>query len=154
MIFKIINMSDPYTMESDDFEVACVANVFLGEGAYGLRQVNGGDNKMPILFFGADKWFVKTFGTEFELVLKRCLEEKKDCLIRTLNSVLIGSSSDRKIFYDDLSLIDDAQKQEEWRNRWHDQHRSSVNDIAAVAHRYASVLEKAAAKDDGSDQAE
>jgi len=153
MIFEIINPSDPYTMEADDFEVACVANVFLGEGAYGLRQIDGDDNKMPILLFGANKWFIETFGTEFELVLKRCLEEKKDYLVKTLNSVLIGNASDRKIFYDGLSLIDDAQKQQEWRNKWHNQHRSSVNDIAALAHHYASVLKETAAKD-GSDQAE
>jgi len=58
--FEIINPSDPYTIESDDFAAAAGACVLLGEGAYGLREVDG-EREMPIFLLAPlariDGWF-------------------------------------------------------------------------------------------------
>lgn len=125
MIFEIINPSDPYTLESDDLEIASVAVVVLGRGQYGMRQIDG-DKKfeMPIFLFGGeDEWFKENFGDNAEVVIGRCFEGKKEQLAAALDSVRIGGIEDRN-----------KSKEE------HDKVRSSMNNIGKVAWKYAENL--------------
>jgi len=69
MKFEIINPSDECYIEGDDFKTIAVATALLGEGAYGLRQVDG-DLEMPVLCFAGfgdpNTWFKKQFNETFE----------------------------------------------------------------------------------------
>jgi hypothetical protein len=66
MKFEIINPSDKAFIESDSFEMACLATCILSKGHYGLHEVKG-DKRMPVLMFGGtDKFFKDNFGKEFE----------------------------------------------------------------------------------------
>lgn len=137
MIFEIINPSDAYTMETDNFIAACVATCLLGNGAYALEEI-GGDKKMPVFLFGGhDIWFTEQFGKSFE----RCVDdvsasELADCL----DSVLIGKPQDRETYKRGLELIDDPAKREQWHFEWHDKRRSSMNNIGGRAWRLAERL--------------
>ncbi len=62
-VFEIINPSDPYTVETDEFAAACLATIALGYGHYGLKEIGGEGREMPIFLFGGhDAWFRKQFG--------------------------------------------------------------------------------------------
>jgi len=50
--FEIVNPSDPYTIETDDFAAACVATILLGVGKYALDEKGGEKRQMPLLFLG------------------------------------------------------------------------------------------------------
>lgn len=137
MLYEIINPSDQYTIESEDFKVACVATLLLGSGQWGLKQING-DAEMPLfLFGGVDEWFAAQFNQPFAEVVEAISHQQ---LGEVLDTVLIGGADERQVYNDGLALIDDPLKREEWRNRWHEQRRTSLNDIGARAYSIAESL--------------
>jgi len=91
MKWEIVNPSDYCTMEAESFAIACVANLFLGEGKYGLDPLGdtNKDYKMPILVFGGvDDFFNKEFGfKDFEAGMKELKETKMAEVIKALDSV-------------------------------------------------------------------
>lgn len=140
MIFDLINPSDPYTLETHDYEVACVSVVLLGEGKYSIKQVDG-DFEMPIFMFGGhDEWFHKTFGKTMEKTIQKVIQEKKTELIDCLQSVIVGSPKDRTLYLEALSLIDGEAQKQQWRDKWHDVHRGSMNNIGSRALKLASFV--------------
>jgi hypothetical protein len=148
VIFNIVNPSDKYTLETDDFETACIVAIFLGNGMYSLEQLDG-DLEMQFFFGDPSGWFQEVFGNSFEVSVKRCLTEKQTKLIEALDSVLIG---DRKMYYEGLALIDNEEKRKEWRMKWHDRNRSSMNDIGGRAWAIAEKLRRKLKPEEGEDQ--
>jgi hypothetical protein len=140
MLAEIINPSDAYTIEGE-WPVICTATLLLGEGHYPLQEV-GGDREMPIFLFGgkeaADEWMQSEFGK----TVAEMLDETKDRLPDALDSVLIGSASDRAIFNDAMSKIGDEAKRKEFADAWHDRKRTSMNDIGARAKSLAQRIRK------------
>lgn len=67
MKFEIINTSDQAFIESDTFRTACITITILGNGQYGLREVDG-NLKMPPLTF-APTWFETEFDIDFDTAL-------------------------------------------------------------------------------------
>ena len=134
--FEIINPSDRYTLLADDFQLACVVCILLGDGRYGLQEV-GGQRHMPIMFLGGgDEWAQATFGKSLTDLLEYGTKDKP-ALATCLESVLIG---DRATYNAALSKIDDPAKRAAWRDEWHDRHRSSLNDIGGFAYKWAENI--------------
>ena len=125
MIFEIINPSDPYTLECDDLEIASVTVCFLGQGQYGMHQIDGDKEfRMPIFLFGGEnEWFKENFGDNADVIIGRCFKDKKLQLADALDSVRIGGINSRGKSKDE-----------------HNENRSSVNDIGGVAWEYAKFL--------------
>lgn len=145
MLFEIINPSDTYTMESEDFMTACIAAVILGRGQYSLTQIDGdGGEKMPIFMFGGiEEWFQKRFGK----TPGECREEiEPEKIADVLDSVLIGVKADRSSYLKGLSLIDSPEKRKEWRDHWHEERRTSMNDIGGRAYKLAEAFRSSAIK--------
>lgn len=137
MIFEIINMSDAYTMESDEFHAACVAAIILGEGAYGLDEVDG-PLEMPIFLLGGhDKWFNEMFGMDVEKSLE--LMGKSEAVGLALKSVVIGSAAARRSFLKMRDMIE-PDKVDEFEAEWLDSRRSSMNNIGARAKELANLI--------------
>ena len=44
---------------------------------------------------------------------------------------MIGGPKEREMRYDALALIQGEEKKREWRDKWHDAYRGSVNNIGA-----------------------
>ncbi len=148
MLFEIINMSDSYTLKSDDVEAACMAVTYLGEGAYGLEEIDG-DFKMPIFLFGGYEEFFKiTFNHSFEESNKLYTGEKVDVMIDALKSIVIGSRSDRDIFESATSKITDEAERKKFIDEWNDKKRSSMNDIGGYAQKLVKRFEKKEVKSD------
>ncbi len=130
MIFEIINPSDVYTLKADDFETACLAAVGLGLGKYGLRQI-GGELEMPIFLFGGLEYLESWWQSQFKHSFKD--EAPGIAVADCLDTVLIGKAASRASYEKGLELIADPVKQAEWRDHWHEERRSSMNDIGARA---------------------
>ncbi|MEN6475934.1 MAG: hypothetical protein ABFD81_18110 [Syntrophaceae bacterium] len=140
MIFDLSNPSDPYTLESDDFEVACIAACLVGGGHYGISEI-GGEKGMPIFIFGGhDEWFVSTFGQTFKESLESISQNRRESLAECLESFLCGTPGDRNAYKKGLELIEGDERRKLWRDFWHDQRRGSMNDIGGLAWRWAEKV--------------
>lgn len=137
MLFDIINPSDPYTMKADSLLTAAVAICLLGEGKLAIKQLDGDANVPIFLFGGHDEWFTKNLGGTFQAVLNNVTDspELADCL----DSVLLGGQEERQQFEQELQLLEPEQR-DEYRNLWHDERKSSDNDIGRRAWRMAQHL--------------
>ena len=136
-LFEIINMSDPYSLKTDDWKSACIATMLLGGGAYGLEEYKG-ERVMPIfLFGGADAWVQEHFGCSVDKFVE---DMDRPAVIAALDSVLIGSPGERAEFEDILEAIDDPEKKKAIIEKRHDRKRSSMNDIGGRAEALAERL--------------
>lgn len=140
MIAEIINPSDPYTLETDNFLAAAVGIALVGNGKLGLSCENP-KLRTPILF-GWDQWF-KDQGIDD---LGKWLEAHSAEVADALDSVMIGNIGDRALFLDALEAIDDPVKREAFRAKQHDKKRSSMNDIGAACWKTAAALRKKSGK--------
>lgn len=139
-IWEIINPSDKYTFETDDHRLAAVVVCLLGEGRYGAEE-EGGARKVPLFLFGGhDAWFASQFQCDFAGAYAATEPTE---LISALNSVMIGGAVDRQAYYKGLELITDDANKTAWRDHWHDQRRSSMNDIGTRAYTMAKQMEAA-----------
>lgn len=141
MLYEIINPSDAYTMESDDFKVAAVANLLIGEGQYGLQPIDGDGPAMPLLFLGgAEEWIEKNVCPPKEL--GAFIDKNRLEIAKVLDSIIIGNERDRKLYFAGLEMAGTPEKKKAWRDKWHDEKRSSLNDIGSFAWRKAEQLRK------------
>ena len=133
MLWEVMNMSDRYTIESDDFESASLAVLLLGRGAYSLIPITQDAPEMPLFIFGgASDWFEKQFGRN----LDESLAANRTKIADALDSVLIGG---RERMLEIINTVPPDQRNEQ-RLKWHDIERSSLNDIGRRAWRMAARL--------------
>jgi hypothetical protein len=138
MIYEIVNIHDPYTIEGDNLEVICLCVLILGNGAYALRNTATGAVEMPIFFDDqAGGWFEKKFGHSIESALEDFLPET---LAGCMEGVVIGSVQLRRLYDSLMKNIPDEPTRVAIRSQWLDTHRSSVNDIGGRAAEHARAL--------------
>jgi len=146
MRYEVVNPSDPYTLEWENFKIACVVTLIVGNGRYALEPLKDGGQKMPIfLMGGAVEWFKEEFGEELDDVIDN---EKRD-IVDCLRSIVIGSSADRDIYNETMRQfiedsdwgVEESEAQTKWRKMWHDKKLSSMNDIGGRAWEIADKLE-------------
>ena len=142
-LYEISNHSDPYTIETDDVEAASALVLYLGTGNYSMCPADGGkDDGLPLFMFGTaddlDAWWSKRFGH----VLKTFahgpdfgprVAAAADCL-------MIGSPADRKRLGAILACISDPGGRAKALATWHEERRTSLNDIGGRAAKYAKSL--------------
>ena len=134
-IFEISNPSDKYTVEAEDWPVACVSCLIIGKGNYGLREIDG-DHKMPIfLLAGFDEWVE----AEFEMTAQEFVGsvDKMD-VAACLNSIVVG---DRAAYMKGLGDKTGEEADAFW-EVWDDLHRSSLNNMGGYARNYAANIIK------------
>lgn len=141
MLYEIINMSDPYTIEADSLDAAFVACLFLGRGQYAFEPITEGAEPIPMFMFGGtEEWCEKHFKESLEAVITRMTTIQSFDLVKCLESCLIGKAVDRETYNAGLQLIDDPKKRETWREKWLEDRRSSMNNIGARAFKMARNL--------------
>lgn len=140
MLFEIVNPSDTYTIKSDDLELAAIACCLLGQGQYALDGIDCQESVPMFLFGGEEEWFTEKFGSDFTTSLTRVLETRSTELADCMDSVIIGGSANRQSYEKGLELIDDPDKKAKWRDHWHDERRSSMNDIGGRAWKWAEKI--------------
>ena len=137
MIYEITNPSDKYTIASDDLMAVCVATAILGNGRYGLKDVEGMTVMPPFILLDCDTWFWDRFGCTFEDTYNKV---DKTVLAEVLESVVIGNVKERELYDTAMTWIEDADGRAKFQAKWHDLRRSSMNDIGAAARHYATKL--------------
>lgn len=144
--YEIINPSDPYTLEWENFKIACVSVMLVGNGKYALEPLTKGGRKMPpFIFGGAKEWFKEEFSEEFDSVVELNKQDISDCL----RNIVIGDEWDREIYNETMFHYLDwgwnmemSGKQLQWRRMWHEKKCSSINNIGMRADRIADELEQ------------
>lgn len=137
MMYEIINPSDPYTLESDDFKVAAGAVLLVGQGKYGMCSVEEDSETLPVfLLGGAEEWLKEHDMYPFDEWLRANAERVAACL----ETVIIGSLADRKRLERVLACISDPEERAKARFAHHDEKRSSLNDIGKACGIYAKKL--------------
>ena len=144
--FKIINMSDPYTLVAADPLDACLACLFVGEGHYGLHEVGGQEFRMPVfLGAGADEvseWVRQTFGVGLDAAITAHMAAIADCL----DSVLIGDAEEREVTLAEAAQFADGTDRRQYLAGVHNRRRSSLDDIGTRAWAIGKALRKSAAE--------
>ena len=131
MLYEISNPSDPYTLDSDDYEAACFAVLMLGNGLYGMDPEKPGEPGMGIFIFGgSENWWKETFGYPLEETPARIGWER---IAAAWESVFIGSVSQRRDHLEAAKYITDPANLEAFHAQYIDRHRSSMNNIGGRA---------------------
>jgi len=135
-LWEISNPSDAYTIRGE-FLVAAVAVLCLGEGKYGLHPEKEGDRELPVfLLGGADWWIKENLGGDFA----GYIEAHAMAIAEALESVTIGDFEDRARLERLLACISSPTERAAAQDAWHDQRRSSMNDIGKRAKQMAAHL--------------
>jgi len=137
MLYKIINPSDPYTIECPDLEIATIACTLLGGRQYAFEPIGNGIVVPPFLFGGINKFCERNFACGFDALRDRVLTERALDLATALDSCIIG---DRSAYLEQLANLQPDSSPVAFANTWHDEHRSSLNDIGGRARTIANHL--------------
>ena len=139
LLFKIINPSDPYTIEASSLDVAVMASVLLGQGNYQFTSLGGGQDIPFFAFGGGDDWCKKHFKETLMELSNRVMDTKLSEVADSLDSVLYGDEQDRVQF---LAETKDMSRNDFLAERImrQDKKRSSMNDIGERAYRMAAKL--------------
>lgn len=152
MIWEIVNPSDACTIEAPTLEPAALACILIGtSGQYALDPEDGNkENSFPMMMFvqDADKYWITHFGHN----MLEGFKAHGDDVITALQSIIYGSIADRHTFFRLLGTVE-PDKQTEFRRRWNDNRRTSMNDIGGRAMLMAEKLAERAAQAAGKEAA-
>ena len=101
MLYQINTPEKAYTFEASSFNAACVVTTLLGGEFYSLWQ----DKKqvMPVFMFGgAEKWYQRTFGKNFQDVVQ---EVSADEIAQVYMTILTGKPQERQRYLQELSMF-------------------------------------------------
>ena len=138
MIYEIVNPSDMVTIDAPNRLLATLAVVILGNGKYGGTCLDDDveDMDVPLFLFGGCEEFMQE---QFKSTLDEAFAANKKEVGAVLNTALLGDKKDRASYNKGIELIP-KDKQKEWRDHWHDDRRSSMNDICAYAWQVAENI--------------
>lgn len=141
MLYTIVNPSDGYTIDCADLEIAAIACLLLGEGQYGLTAVEQDAEDVPIMLFGdPDNWFLQHFNQTMPDVMRHVREARTAELATALDSVVIGNDVENRTELQALlQPLPEAERAAK-RAVWHNERRSSLNDIGSRAYAMAKIL--------------
>ena len=106
MVYQINTPEKAYTFEASNFTAACVVTTLLGCGFYSLWQ--DGKQVMPAFMFGgAEKWYQRTFGKNFQDMVQ---EVSRDEIAQIYMTVLAGKAQERQGYLQELSMIQHAKR--------------------------------------------
>jgi hypothetical protein len=101
MLYQINTPEKAYTFEASSFTIACVVTTLLGGGFYSLWQ--DGKQVMPAFMFGgAEKWYQRIFGKNFQAVVQ---EVSPDEIAQIYLTLLAGKPQERQRYLQELSII-------------------------------------------------
>jgi predicted aminopeptidase len=136
-LYEIANPSDAYTIEGELLPCA-IATLLVGEGAYGLKTVDG-ETAAPIFLFGGHEEWLKERGVDDMPTYLENPEHRAE-VAAALETVLIGDFADRKRMERVLACVTSDDERTKAKAAWHDERRSSMNDIGRRAALYAKRL--------------
>jgi len=101
MLYQINTPEKAYTFEASSFTIACVVTTLLGGGFYSLWR-NGKQVMPAFMFGGAEKWYQRAFGKNFQDVVQ---EISLDQIAQIYLTLLVGKPEERQRNLQELSII-------------------------------------------------
>lgn len=137
-IYEFITPSDPITFKTDDDKVAFTCALLLGNGKAGCQNTQTDKSLPTMLMFSEDpdKEIKSFIGGDF----KKFIEANKPKIKECFNSFAYGSVSERKTYDNALEAITDPKKLKEFKAKYEDENRTSMNQWVKEAWRYAERL--------------
>ena len=133
-IYQIINPSDACTIEAPSDKHAAAAGLALGNGAYGVVEVETGRTVLSIGLFGLPEELVKHFGPTD---VKECINAMADWMastaaeqVQVFESFIYGPPSEREAYAAGVAESGDAAK---FKEQHRDLKRTSMTDIGRFA---------------------
>jgi len=143
-LFTLINPSDPYTFKANSIEIAGVCACWLSP-SFGAECMEGDRETTPIIF-GWDEW-LDDRGIDSAWMKEHALE-----IADALDSFLIGDANFRADVESIMEMLPE-EKQQEWRDKWQERQRTSMNQVGerayALAWQLRANVEAEGAKSDG-----
>jgi len=144
VLYEISNPSDPYTMIASELRFAAAAVLILGEGKMGAHPVDDdAAESVPIFLLGGHEPWLAAHGIKD---LAAFIMANPSPIAEVLESVQIGKPSDRRAMEAVFAAIADPKDRTAAQAAYHDQKRSSLNDIGGRASHYAKTLRALAAR--------
>jgi len=144
--YELVNPSDAYTFQAPTLLIAACATVLIGRGKYAAHPEDGKGEKneeVPMFFFGGvEEWFKEKGVESLGDYINAHREEVATCL----DTFLIGDMKERKAFDRLIGCISNPEEKEKARLAFHDEKRSSMNNIGEYAWKLAKELRASAAK--------
>lgn len=135
MIWELTNPSDAIIIEHDNFKEAAFTALYLGQGKYGLEGHDSAPDMPIFLFGGACEWFEKTFGEK--------IEDTKAItagVAAAFRGYLLGHPYELEIFKA-AQKNRAPEEAREFREKWNENKRTSINDIVGYAYKCAEIIE-------------
>jgi hypothetical protein len=101
MLYQINAPEKVYTFEASSFTTACVVTILLGGGFYSLWR-NSKQVMPAFMFGGAEKWYQRTFGKNFQDVVQ---EVSLDEIAQIYLTLLAGKPEERQRYLQELSMV-------------------------------------------------
>lgn len=141
-LWELINPSDPYTFRARSTQAATVAMLFLSHLACGGKPVDPacGLERTPMCPFGlTEEGMRRVLADEGISDLDEWLKEHREEVAEVLESVEIGRPEEQEELAEATSLMS-PEDAAEYRAKWRDKRRSSMNNIGARAQRLAEMF--------------
>jgi hypothetical protein len=138
--YEIINPSDKATFYAENDKIAITVAIIVGGGFYGVQDVNEPDREIGGLYgFMKDgkTYLDEDLGTEFN----DFMFSHKAMIIRALRTIMLMGAGERRT-YDEAIKRMSACDALDYAMTIKEVHRSSMNDLAGKAWKYADDWEK------------
>lgn len=135
-VYEIVNPSDLYTFRASSDKVALAVVLLTGEGKYSGKRMRDGEDIGGMIAFLSTPDAEKKFAADF-VDFGVWLRANRVDVIAALDSVLCMGASDRFLYE---TAIESKQTEAEriiFRDKVHDERRSSMNNIGAYAWKLA-----------------
>lgn len=108
-VWELVNPSDQFTLDADGFEVAALACLLLGSGAYGLKAIPEDKGRdFPVLLFGDEAVLNQVWQEKFGHLFRESREHvSNEALVACLESLVIG---DRVLYQETLALLSEERR--------------------------------------------
>lgn len=142
ILYELINPSDPYTFFASSREVAVLTVLALApNGLCGATPLNG-DITLDVPVFWliskeeVNEWFNAHFGRSIDDALAVLGNEIADAL----DSFILGTEAERKLYEKTISLLDSKEKIEAFNAEWDDAKRTSLANYSPRAKMLAEAF--------------
>lgn len=138
-VYEVVNPSDYYTVLAYTDEVAGLACLLLGNGRSPAKRIHPSGETIAFFPFGVTSSGVdKSWKEDFGRTIVEAVDALRPQAIRCLRSIVIGD----RWQYGLLRGMVAEDRLAEFDEKWHDSHRSSMNDYRAAALALADDMEE------------
>ena len=142
MIYELINPHDPYTFEAPDAQVAALACLLVGGGAYGADPESGKEeDTWGVHLFSKEEDIEAEFQERWGLGINASMRKRKADTAAALRSLMIAGRAERAGIKAALEACPTQEARDAFVAVYEDKKRSSLTELASRARELADRVE-------------